>query len=541
MKRIETMLLAAALILPTEKIVETAPPTAVEVAQIIDLPKVEPKLPKAPPNVPKNIPNDPKIVPETPKAVPKAPVDPQRPAPRLPNVRPGVVPDTKPVEPDVNVDDPLKNVKRNPNVDAKGAPEIKLETIKIAPRKPGQALPGLEGTTLNARHVSELEIDARQQLLVNRMNLVSDANVKTQTSQGGYWPTWYALNYGEHAAWHHGHLFGRAWSPRLHVSWWWKRYPVLTVFGVTDFSLNYTGYAFGYRPYINPFYIAEARTGFRYDRSLALHIDARAGATGDVGLQEFTDARAHFREQNYEASLTTVDAAIKLRPHDFEVHQFRALVQFALGNYDEAAAGLYAVLSIAPSWNWTTLKGLYPSVDLYTEHLRRLEDYRIAHPEHVAARFVLANHYHMMGHRDEAARELAHVAAANPQDSVISDLLVQLDPGTPSAAIAEIAPPPEVEGDIAVKALLGNWNASRSDGSRFGLALNADGSFTWDYAQAEMKSNLRGAYAVQPNGVLAMEMQDGAVLFAQVVPQTDGFDLYMIGDSTGQAPLLFRR
>ena len=39
---------------------------------------------------------------------------------------------------------------------------------------------------------------------------------------------------------------------------------------------------------------------------------------------------------------------------------------FALGQYDEAAVPMYTVLSNGPGWDWTTLAGLYPSVDVYT-------------------------------------------------------------------------------------------------------------------------------------------------------------------------------
>ena len=48
------------------------------------------------------------------------------------------------------------------------------------------------------------------------------------------------------------------------------------------------------------------------------------------------------------------------------LHEFLALVFFAQGKYDQAAAPLYAVLSVGPGWDWTTLSGMYPDVDTYT-------------------------------------------------------------------------------------------------------------------------------------------------------------------------------
>ena len=68
------------------------------------------------------------------------------------------------------------------------------------------------------------------------------------------------------------------------------------------------------------------------------------------------------------------DALAKV-PNDSDIHEFRALCLFALGRYDEAAATLYAVLSVGPGWDWTTLIGLYPDVSVYTAQLRALESY----------------------------------------------------------------------------------------------------------------------------------------------------------------------
>ena len=47
-------------------------------------------------------------------------------------------------------------------------------------------------------------------------------------------------------------------------------------------------------------------------------------------------------------------------PNDPTLHEFRALVLFAQGQYDAAAATLYPVLNAGPGWDWTTLVGLYP-------------------------------------------------------------------------------------------------------------------------------------------------------------------------------------
>ena len=63
------------------------------------------------------------------------------------------------------------------------------------------------------------------------------------------------------------------------------------------------------------------------------------------------------------------------------MHEFLALAYFAQGKYQQAAAPLYAVLSVRPGWDWTTLSGMYPDVDTYTRQLRALEAYVRSNPD----------------------------------------------------------------------------------------------------------------------------------------------------------------
>ena len=78
---------------------------------------------------------------------------------------------------------------------------------------------------------------------------------------------------------------------------------------------------------------------------------------------------------DYPRALDLTDQVLKQTPDVAVVHEFRGLCLFALKRYDEAAAVQYAVLTAGPGWNWTTLVGLYPDVDTYTNQLRALEAY----------------------------------------------------------------------------------------------------------------------------------------------------------------------
>jgi hypothetical protein len=75
-------------------------------------------------------------------------------------------------------------------------------------------------------------------------------------------------------------------------------------------------------------------------------------------------------------------------------------VLFAQGKYREAAGTIHAVLADGPGWDWATMSGLYPSVQVYTTHLRALEDFARTNPDSADARFLLGYHYLTEGYHD---------------------------------------------------------------------------------------------------------------------------------------------
>ena len=146
-------------------------------------------------------------------------------------------------------------------------------------------------------------------------------------------------------------------------------------------------------------------------------------------------------------------------PNDATMHEFLALVLFAQGTYDQAAAPLYAVLSVGPGWDWTTLIGNYSDANLYTQQLRSLEAFVKANPRSAQAQFVLAYHYITQGHGDAAAGQLKQVVALQPSDTLSAQLLGKLQPAT--AAPETPAAPPQSQ-PVDVGKLTGNWIAQCS-------------------------------------------------------------------------------
>ena len=112
-----------------------------------------------------------------------------------------------------------------------------------------------------------------------------------------------------------------------------------------------------------------------------------------------------------------------------------ALVLFALQRYKEAAGTLYAVLSVGPGWDWTTLSGLYANLATYTDELRVLEDHVRENPDSPYGHFVLAYHYLVAGQQTySAGRQFEEVVRLVPSDQVSRQLLAMI---APSAARPE--------------------------------------------------------------------------------------------------------
>ena len=113
------------------------------------------------------------------------------------------------------------------------------------------------------------------------------------------------------------------------------------------------------------------------------------------------------------------------------LHEFRGLALFALHRYKEAAGTIYAVLSIGPGWDWTTLSGFYPDVDIYTQQHLHPATLRVGavcrrDSNEADVRFLAAYHCLTCGHTDRAAEQFKWVAPLNPKDQLSAQLLAAL-------------------------------------------------------------------------------------------------------------------
>ncbi len=328
----------------------------------------------------------------------------------------------------------------------------------------------------------------------------------------------------------------------------------------------------GYYGYSNPYYNGTTNggwNGYNYSQPLAFAqtpldpTQAAAGANAqvaqaavqpnpnDIATSNFDAARDAFKQGNYAAALKLIDGAIAGNPSDPVMHEFRALCQFAIGDYQQAAATLYAVLSVGPGWDWTTVANLYPSVDAYTQQLRALEAYRQTNPAAADARFVLAYQYLLQGYTDPAANELKAVVQIQPNNQLAAQLLKSV--ASPNAALAATgvlptpapspaAAPAEQPAAVNPSVLPGNWQATGPDGAKFALDITKDGNFNWRFARDGKTQDIKGDYKVQDNNFLVLQGADNNNLVGQIAMLPNNqMKFKLAGENPSDPGLTFKR
>jgi hypothetical protein len=381
----------------------------------------------------------------------------------------------------------------------------------------------------------------------------------------GYGYGWRNPYYGYHNGWLGGYWggyspwgFGYGWGYPYYG--WGLGYGMGYGMGWGLWNWGYGSalYGYGYTPYTNAYYAPTTVAMVPYDYSQPINTTLGAppaeSATDDA-LALFGSARDAFKQGSYESALRMTDDALAKTPNDTALHEFRALCLFAQRRYDEAATALYAVLSVGPGWDWPTLIGLYPNIDVYTTQLRALEAYCSGNPRTAVGRFVLAYHYLADGSLDAAAADLKQVVTLKPDDTISSRLLQQIEasrqgtaasalpappppgggaaPGAvtpaPGGAVAPapggaIAPPPgggAAPGAIAPPAgatLDGTWTARPTPDTTIVLTIRPGGTFDWQVTQKGQTQKFSGASTFGA-GVLTLTQEKGPVMVGRVTWQ----------------------
>lgn len=374
-------------------------------------------------------------------------------------------------------------------------------------------------------------------------------------------------NYGNE---HHGDWYNGSWDPGEGWDYMWDNYPGAAALGVTRWGVNRLAYGFGYWGYSNPYATGggSSSSSYSYSEPLVQYADSGSADSGaaaaptdpgaapvepvsagppaptEAGMSAFEQARASFYAGEYETALTQLDVTLQTMPRDTVVHEFRGLVLFALKKYPDSAAAVYAVLSAGPGWDWTTMSGLYPNVEVYTQQLRELENFMKANPSSADASFLLGYHYLTMGHKDVAKEYFGTALKQLPGDRLLTQLAGTTAPVSEESKSSPATPPAPAELSpdqiLTVDKMVGTWKASSAE-AQFELTLTKDGTFVWSYSRGKTKESVKGVFAVDQNN-LAMEPDAGGTMLAEITNAgPTQFQFKMVGGEPDDKGLMFAR
>ncbi|HQR07707.1 MAG TPA: tetratricopeptide repeat protein [Gemmatales bacterium] len=362
------------------------------------------------------------------------------------------------------------------------------------------------------------------------------------------WHDWHGNYWNWHNDWHHGY-----W-PGYYGSWWnrvWYNYPVAAAFGLTAWGVNTMAYMSGYSAYSNPYYVSGGDSSAVYDYSQPIidtsYVASSAESTEPLppspeqaeALKTFDQARAAFKENNYQQALSLTDKALKKMPKDAIMHEFRGLTLFSMGKYQQAAEALYGVLAVTPGMDWTTMNSLYANLDEYTRCQRSLEEYVEADPTSSAGYFLLYYLYQAGGYNQAALNMIKKVTELNPKDQLAQQFLSML---TPVDATAEnVTPKRDDSGPKYTKdQLAGTWKTKANKGT-IDMALDKDGTFQWTYVEGGKSQKMQGIYDIDGT-TLALQPDSGGSMLASLDLTTDGILKFkMIGGNDSDPGLEFRK
>lgn len=325
---------------------------------------------------------------------------------------------------------------------------------------------------------------------------------------------------------------------------------------------NYFDFAYGrpYGNYYNPYCVSPAFFPVEYavyDYSQPI-VDT--GSPTDAVADAMAAADEAFRAGDYKAALAYVDGAAKELPKNAGIHQFRALVLFAMVRYRESAAAAHAALMGGSGWNWETLRSFYPSKDAYTIHLRALEAYRSKNKRDAAGRFLLGYHYMMLGHSDAAAGELLIAVEIEPRDKLSAELLAAISKKTGTQykpkvvpvlpKLPPVPPLPKVKGPALAKKPIatpsskfaGHWKSTQLDGTAVALKLLPGGKFQWTATKGGRSTMLEGTFTVVKDQLKLTSAKGGQVLEGKLLSQSkDAFQWKLKWQKVDEAGLTFKR
>jgi tetratricopeptide (TPR) repeat protein len=309
-------------------------------------------------------------------------------------------------------------------------------------------------------------------------------------------------------------------------------------YGLSSWLFGPMLYNSGYSNYSNPYYgggygganqVVGQPVVYDYSQPINSTAPTPDETVTNQAMTIFDQARDAFKQEDYKTALDLDDQALRQLPNDPTLHEFRALCLFAPGRYDEAAASLYAVLSVGPGWDWTTLINLYSNPETYTQQVRALENSCAQNPKPAAARFVLAYHYMTQGHTDAALAQFKAVVAFQPNDKLSAQLVQQLEAAQqpPSEGQTAQGPnpstPPSPDNVASANPsssakegkLEGTWTAQPAPDTTISLTFQDQGHFTWKVSHQGQDRQFNGNSSYV-NGILTLAQDQNNAMVGSI-------------------------
>ena len=388
-----------------------------------------------------------------------------------------------------------------------------------------------------------------------------------------------------HRDWYHGSWHGWWAGPAVYrpYGWYWGGgWGVGWGFNVGSVSVGVSygsPWAWGYYDYWNPYWVPPVRsvTYINYAQPIVVapapvvvnsapaaqttfaptsgttplavedqaptlaEVDEQQSSTQDQALDMLDTARSLFKRGDYPMALSQADRAIALLPNDPLMHEFRALCLFAMKDYTQAAAATYAVLSVGPGWDRSTVEGLYNNMAVYQVQLNALEAYRDANPNAGDAHFLLAYHYMLNDRNEQAAAELKEAVKLEPKNRLAAQLLKGLSAPVEDEQGPVLAAPTPAAAPVDAATLPGKWTAERSDGAKINLSLSADHKFSWTVADENNPQKLSGTYTCADNYLILTAEGQSALVGQVAMPSADQLSFKLAGGSPSDPGLQFTR
>ncbi len=365
-----------------------------------------------------------------------------------------------------------------------------------------------------------------------------------------YWGAspWWGAGYCH--TWHHGH-WGYGWNNSYYRRHWYyydNDFASGFMWGIAVWSMGNLIYDMGYQSYKNPYPAPPVQnTYITYTQPVS--VAAAANPPGDEKAAELAEtksnealerSRAAFRKGDYLAASKAVDEAIAHTPGDVTLHEYRALVFFALGKYSDAAGVLNPVLASGPGWGWDTMVGFYTSSGTYSDQLGKLEAYTKSAPGKADARFLLGYHYMVCDHMEQATAEFSKASELQPADNISRQLRDLTAASIPDAGAADAVPPAR-PAPVEPDQLVGTWVSDRGADGKINFTMTAAGDYTWAFINAGQSSQLKGTYGLDDKGLLVLTSDDTQMVSAVELKENKSLHFALVSAPDGDPGLDFSK